>query len=162
MERVTTFKYNNNLYNFADPQVFKSFTRSEKHGQRTWRKTYGFQFTKQIPGFKATNKTLDATSCLKKCIKMENSRFARLCKERGGHFKCCMTYWWLDPFEEARNDLIKDGLIKDKASHICKANSSKNPCLYCSMNGFCTNSDPQPSFSLPHLFVNFKMENVFV
>ena len=54
--------------------------------------------------------TILASDCFKKCIQMENSKFARLCRKDGGYFKCCGSYWWLDTFEEARNMLIKDGL----------------------------------------------------
>ena len=67
--------------------------------------------------------------------KMENSKFARLCRKDGGYFKCFGTFWLLYSFEEARNLLIGDGLIKDKKSYVCESKSKINPCLYCSMNG---------------------------
>ena len=74
---------------------------------------------------------------------MENSKFATLCRKDGGYFKCCGTYWWLDPFEEARNMLIKEGLVKAKESHVCNQKAKrKSPCLYCSMNGICTKINP--------------------
>jgi hypothetical protein len=88
------------------------------------------------------NETLVAYKCLKKCIKMENSKFARQCKKDGGYFKCCGSYWWMDMFEEARNKLIKDGIIEANTSEICDSKSLKNPCLYCSMNAICTKSNP--------------------
>jgi hypothetical protein len=144
LESVPTFKYDNKLYNFVDPEVFKSFTKNERSGRKNWRKTYGFYYTKQIPGFYAGkyNETLVAYKCLKKCTEMENSNFARQCKKDGGYFKCCGSYWWLDMFEEARNRLIEDGLIEAKTTQICDSKSNKNPCLYCSMNGICTKSNP--------------------
>ena len=73
---------------------------------------------------------------------MENSKFARKCKKDGGYFKCCGSYWWLDMFEEARNRLIEDNLIVANKSQICDSKSQKNPCLYCSMNGICTKTNP--------------------
>ena len=147
LRNVPTFKYDNMLYNFVDPKVFKSFIENEKQGRKIWRKTYGFYYTKRIPGYnayKGNNSlyTIDATPCLKKCRKMENSKFARLCRKDGGYFKCCGNFWLLDTFEEAQNLLIGDGLIKDKKSYICDSKSKINPCLYCSMNGICTNSNP--------------------
>ena len=45
-------------------------------------------------------------------------------------------------FEEARNSLIKEGLIKAKQTQVCKPNAVKNPCLYCSTNAICTKPDP--------------------
>lgn len=144
LKKVPTYKYDNRLYNFVDPKVWKLFTKSEKVGRRTWRKVYGFQYAKQIRGFNASKiyKTLSAFSCLKKCISLENSKSAKDCKKKGGYFKCCITYWWLDPYEEARNKLISDGLIKAEPTEVCKPYSLKNPCLYCSTNTLCTISDP--------------------
>ena len=50
LKKVRTFKYDKYLYNFVDPKVFKSFTKSEKYGKKHWKKSYGFQYTKMIPG----------------------------------------------------------------------------------------------------------------
>ena len=74
---------------------------------------------------------------------MENSKFVKRCKKDGGYFKCCSRPWLLNPFEEARNKLIQDGLIKAKKSYICNQSMRKiNPCLYCSLDGICTKSNP--------------------
>ena len=53
LEKVPTFKYDNMLYNFVNPKVFKSFTKNEKRGRRIWKRTYGYSYTHQIPGYKA-------------------------------------------------------------------------------------------------------------
>jgi hypothetical protein len=146
LENVHTFKYDNMLYNFVDPKVFKAFTASEKHGRTIWKKTYGFHYTKQIPGYNDyTYRNL--YTCSKNCIKMEKSKFARRCKKNGGYFKCCVCPWLLYPFEEGRNKLIQDGLIKAKESYICnrKIRMDKrkiNPCLYCTLDGICTKPNP--------------------
>ena len=65
LRNVPTFKYENMLYNFANPKVFKSFIENEKQG----RKTYGFYYTKQFSGYnayKGNNSlyTIDATQCM--------------------------------------------------------------------------------------------------
>ena len=73
---------------------------------------------------------------------MENSRFARKCNKDGGYFKCCVTLWWPGPYEEARNQLIKDGLIKDDPTRICDRKATKDPCYFCSANAMCTIQDP--------------------
>ena len=101
-----------------------------------------------IPGFYSTsyvpsNKDwTNMTKCVKKCIKMENSRFARKCNKDGGYFKCCVSNKWLGTYEETRNLLIKDGKIKDEPTHICNKTATKDPCYFCSVNGMCTNDNP--------------------
>merc|ERR1712142_943754 len=119
LENATTFKYDNNLYNFEDPTVFKAFTENEKRGREIWKKTYNFQYTRMIPGRFGSKyvgpgeKWHNMTKCIKKCIKMEKSKFARKCSDDGGYFKCCLSFWVLDSFSKTRNKLITDGLIKD-------------------------------------------------
>ena len=46
LKNVPSFKYDNMLYNFVDPKVFKAFTENEKYGRKIWKKTYGFQYIK--------------------------------------------------------------------------------------------------------------------
>ena len=144
LDKVKTYKYDNNLYNFVDPKVFKAFTSSNRKSRKVWKRTYGFQYTSMIPGFHhfETNKTVDATNCLKKCAKLEKSKFAKECKKDNGILKCCITYWTLGVFEDARNALISDGLVKDSVTKFCKPKGKKDPCQHCSMNGFCTKFDP--------------------
>ena len=88
--------------------------------------------------------------------KMTKSRFTQRCSKNGGYFKCCVTYWLLDIFEEVRNKLIRDGLIKDTPEDICDDKSMKNPCLYCSANGVCTNSDPMTGTNTQIFYPNKK------
>ena len=140
LKSVRTFKYDNMLYNFVDPKVFKAFTENEKNGRKMWKKIYGFHYTRQLPGY---NDFVNLYACYKKCIKMENSKFARRCKEDGGYFKCCIAPWRLYPFEESRNKLIQNGWIKSKESNICNQTLHKiNPGLYCLLDGICTKHNP--------------------
>ena len=69
---------------------------------------------------------------------MENSRFAKICKKKGGYFKCCDSVWILRTYEEARNQLIKEGLIKGNATNVCDKTSMADPCVQCSTTGICT------------------------
>ena len=144
LKKVRTFKYDNNLNNFVDPKVLKTFTKSEKIGRKIWRDTYGYQFTRQVPGYYSfkENKTVDLSPCLKKCVKFENSKFAKSCKKNNGLVKCCITFWRLQVFEETRNQLIEAGLIHDKPTKICKPKGKKDPCTYCSLNVFCSTKHP--------------------
>jgi len=143
LKKVKTFKYDNNLNNFVDPKVFKAITNRRK-GKKIWKKSYGFHFTKQIPGYFSSkaNETLDITACMNECAKFEKSKFGKKCRRDKGIVKCCVNYWRLGVYEDARNKLIKDRLIEDKPYKICKPKSKKDPCLYCSMNGFCTKVNP--------------------
>ena len=85
----------------------------------------------------------DMTGCVKKCIKIEKSRFAKKCKKDGGYFKCCVKKWHLHTFEETRNQLIKDKLINDTVTDVCDKTSRKDRCLFCSSNGMCTKRNKQ-------------------
>ena len=122
---------------------FSNFSQKmKKNGRRIMKKSYGHYYTKSIPGYHGGNYSLNVTACIKKCITMEKSNFAQKCSRNGGYFKCCVTWWTWDDYERARNLLIQDGLINDTQSHVCNRESVKNPCLYCSANGLCTNSNP--------------------
>ena len=98
-----------------------------------------------IPGYYARSNnvsSLNLTACIKKCIKKEKSKFAQHCRQDGGIFKCCLSYYPLGPYEEARNMLIRENPINDTQTHFCNDKSMKDPCLYCSENGFCTTFNP--------------------
>ena len=48
----------------------------------------------------------------------------------------------LDVFENARNAMIKKGLIKDKPTSFCKEDTNNlSPCLICSTDAMCTEVD---------------------
>ena len=158
LNRTKTFEYDKYLNNFEDPEVFAAFTKSEKSANKLWKKSYNQLYTKMMPGIKSTSYNLSSdgtwwnrTDCIKKCIKMENSKFAKKCEADGGYFKCCVRGWYLSPYEDARNQLIDDGLINDKKSHICDHTASKDRCLFCSTNGMCTKRN----------YVDRKISNVF-
>ena len=76
LENVETYKYdkywnNNNV----DPKVLKTLTSSERKMRRVLRKSYGFRYTKMIPGYYARSNnvsSLNLTACIKKCIQKKN------------------------------------------------------------------------------------------
>ena len=73
---------------------------------------------------------------------MENSKFGQACKKDKGFFKCCSSHYRLNPVEDARNELIVAGLIKDKKTKYCKVTKSgKSPCQICAMTGWCSKKD---------------------
>ena len=125
LENTKTFKYDKYLYNFEDPKILSAVTKNEKKARKIWKKSYNHYYTKMIPGLSSTSYVLsnetfsNMTKCVKKCIKMENSEFAKKCKKAGGYFKCCLSSWGLNSFEEARNQLINDKLIKDNMKDTC-------------------------------------------
>jgi len=145
LENTQTFKYDKYLYNFEDPKILAAFTKNDKEARKIARKSYNFHYTAMIPGLHSTSYSpskdnfFNMTKCVKECIKMEKSKFAKKCKKDGGYFKCCLSSWGLNPFEEVRNKLIDDKLIKDEKTHFCNRYSTKDHCYFCSANGMCTN-----------------------
>ena len=66
-------------------------------------------------------------------------KWARQCVKRGGLFKCCVTLWILDVFENSRNALIKKGLIKDNKTSFCHhIEGEKDKCAVCRSEGICS------------------------
>ena len=145
LDNVETYKYDKYWNNNVDPKVLKTLTSNERKMRKVLRKSYGFRYTKMIPGYYARSNnvsSLNLTACIKKCIQKEKSKFAQRCRQDGGIFKCCLSYYPLGPYEEARNMLIRENLINDTQTHFCNDKSMKDPCLYCSENGFCTTFNP--------------------
>jgi len=138
LNNVQTFKFDPNFNNFIDPKVLKEYAMDPK---RTWKKSYGFPFTRTVYWDGKDTTTGDASSCWWHCAKLEVSKFARLCAKNGGFFKCCVSVWNLNCFEIARNKLIKEGLIKGKGSRSCKPGGIKDPCVVCKAEGVCTMRD---------------------
>ena len=66
------------------------------------------------------------------------SKFARECAENGGFFKCCVSVWNLNSFENSRNKLISEGLIQAEESKSCEPGGTKDPCVVCKAEGMCT------------------------
>ena len=143
LEKAVSYAYDNNLYNFVDPKVFKKFANS-KEGRKSWQKSYGFLFANQVTGvlYKISNKSFDLTPCIKKCLLLEQTTFAKSCLRNGGLFKCCLRHWWLTPFEKARNSLIEKKLLQGKVTSYCNDSSELNKCHWCSMDAMCTRKDP--------------------
>ena len=84
----------------------------------------------------------NVTKCMRICGRKEkSSKFAKDCTKTGGYFKCCVSEWSISIYETSRNKLIKDGLIKDKPTNICKPDDQEDPCSICSLDGVCTKRD---------------------
>ena len=47
-KKVTSYEYDNNMFNFEDPKVLRRFTKSEKSSKKHWRKSYGFKISNNI------------------------------------------------------------------------------------------------------------------
>ena len=43
LDKVDTFKYDNNFNNWEDPKVMEMYTKSDKSMKRTWKKSYGLE-----------------------------------------------------------------------------------------------------------------------
>ena len=79
---------------------------------------------------------------LRDSIFQEHSSFAKECRKRGGFFKCCIQTAMLNTFETVRNNLIEEGLIKDKPTSWCKPGwGKKDPCFVCTTDAMCTELD---------------------
>ena len=148
LENVKTFKYDKYLYNFYDPKIFSTFTKRGKKASKIRKKSFHFHYMQSVPGdessqhISSNGSWTNMTKCVKKCIKMERSKFARKCGKDGGLFKCCVTRWYLHEFEDFYNRLIHDGLINGTATNICDKKSRKDRCLYCRAGGMCTKKNP--------------------
>ena len=145
LENVPVYKFDNRLNNFVDPKVHKVFTKTEKSSYQSWKETYNL-WVRRIPPYHDAKKNAfidyDINVCLKRCLKMERSKFGKRCKRNKGYFKCCLSNFRLDPFENARNDLIDAGFIKVKKSKNCKiTKSGKSTCQFCTMTGWCSQKD---------------------
>ena len=146
LAKATTYRYNNHLHNFVDPKVMNAFTKSEKKGRKLWKKAYGLQYTKRMEGFHHSGnlsiKRQNLFPCLKQCLKVEQSTYGKFCKKKNGFLKCCVKPFRIAEFEEARNTLIKAGLIKGDVSKDCNDKAKKDPCMYCSLEVLCTIRNP--------------------
>ena len=65
LKRVDQIKYNNNFFNWVDPNVLKYFTKSTKNIKKAWKKTFGFPYVTQAP--------LGTIKCFKKCARYVSS-----------------------------------------------------------------------------------------
>ena len=150
LKKTATFKFDKYLNNMVDPEIFKDFTKNKKKARKFWKNTYGLQY---MSSFKPTE-PINITACIKKCVKMEKSHFAKKCKKIGGYFKCCINPWDLWIFENTRNQLVNDGLVEDKISRTC--NKKTNPCHLCSNYGTCTKRNPLNDRITHFYFPNMK------
>ena len=65
-------------------------------------------------------------------------KFGRKCKRSGGLFKCCVTLLCLTTFEDSRNKLIKEKLIKARPTSFCKSRPDGSlPCCVCTAEAAC-------------------------
>ena len=87
LEKVKEIKYDNNFFNFEDPEVFRAFTNKHS-GRQLWRKTYGFDF---VSISKYRSHPVRAYQCIKNCYQAEYGKFANICRKSKGFFKCCLT-----------------------------------------------------------------------
>ena len=67
LREVETFKHDPNFNNFIDPKVLKEYAM---HPKRTWKKSYGFPFTRNVYWDGKDTTTGDASSCWWQCAKL--------------------------------------------------------------------------------------------
>ena len=75
LKRVDQIKYNNNFFNWVDPNVLKYFTKSTKNIKKAWKKTFGFPYATAMPweiDGKYTRQR-NVTKCFKKCARYVSS-----------------------------------------------------------------------------------------
>jgi len=135
LDKSITVEYDNNFFNFVDPQVFEAFTnRSYK---TTWKKTYGVDYVKKVK----ISSYSPLLECAKECLKAESSKFAASCRSRGGIFKCCVSLFHLDTFEKTRNLLIKKNLLSGNTTNRCGKSKKLKDCTICTATFLCSNRD---------------------
>ena len=118
--------------------VFNTYLKESS--RRSWKKIYGFKYSYTIPGFGNKNKT-DISACIRKCLKLESSKFAKDCRKKGGVFKCCVADWKLNVYEATRLRLVGAGLVNGSTTMKCKPNAENDPCHVCTLDSICTTRD---------------------
>ena len=74
LKKVDKFKYDNNFFNWEDPNVLKYFAKSTKSMKNAWKKTYGFPYTTTIP-WNSKHFMSFTMKCWKKCASLEESSY---------------------------------------------------------------------------------------
>jgi hypothetical protein len=74
LNMVDSFKYDNNFNNWIDPKVLKKFTSNIESITKSWKESYGFEFTNLL-GWdgKNHNKQTGYSKCWLKCASMVGS-----------------------------------------------------------------------------------------
>ena len=67
LDKVQTFKHDPNFNNFIDPKVLQQYAL---HPKKTWKKSYGFPFTRTVYWDGKDTTTGDASSCWWHCAKL--------------------------------------------------------------------------------------------
>jgi len=160
-KQVPSFKYEYSKFNFEDPKVFKKFTKSRESSKKYWRKSYGFKYSYTIPGPKlGKKKNLPSTiACIKKCLKLESSKFAQNCRKKGGVFKCCVSDFRLHSYEEARVRLVEAGLMQGSAKRVCSPKAKVDPCHVCTLDAICTTEDSFTGVAHQSFYQGIKKED---
>jgi len=128
LDKAKTQKYDQNYFNFEDPEVLSKFINP--NDTSIWQKTYGYDHV----CFYSRGEKSDLrcrVKLYKKCIKARKSEFARSCGKENGFLKCCVGGLNLKVFHETRQHLYTEGLIK-KAPAEAKVPSTLTMTLYCS------------------------------
>ena len=68
LEKVDKFKYDDNFFNWGDPNVMKFFTKSSTSMKKAWKKTYGVPYATGDATVQG-----NVTKCFKKCARYVSS-----------------------------------------------------------------------------------------
>ena len=134
LNSVKEISFNRLFFNFEDPRTWKTMMnpKNKKDGLDLWKETYGFDYASYRACY----------TCRYKCIREEYSKFAMKCKEDGGFFKCCVRQVNLQPYENIRYELKKQGLIESgptKDELTCP--KFPDNCNMCFITFVCTKKD---------------------
>ena len=132
-DKVDTFKFQVLFNNWINPKVLAKYA---KRPRKAWKRAYGFPYTTPVNWNGTDINTADASPCWWRCAQLvnqislivfcptffqtchlkrrvlsqETEDFAKNCAKEGGYFKCCVTMFTLNIFEDARNRLIQEKL----------------------------------------------------
>ena len=70
LEKVPSFKYDNNFNNWIDPSVLKKYISSKKSAEKSWKNSYGFPITHFMPWSGHNMWSGNDTECMKECAKL--------------------------------------------------------------------------------------------
>jgi len=142
LSKAKSVKFDKRFFNLEDPAVFEKMTG--KDFKKQMKETYGFDFVARLIKSRHPhshrNRNMVA-KCAKNCIKAEYSNFAKKCRNKGGLFKCCISRFSFEVFENTRKELKKMGKIS-KTTNVCgEKEKISGICTFCTSSYFCSSWD---------------------
>jgi len=105
-----------------------------------------------VYGWDFVGKGADISKCVKNCEEAEKSEFAKDCRNKGGLFKCCVTWSDLFLYVIARKYLKEKKLISnyEEVCNLENKTTAMESCRLCFAFHTCSVKDPSQLITLYH------------